>query len=179
MGLILLGMALLKNGFLRGEWPSEALWRVIRWGYGLGISGMSLLWVISWRSGFDVMVTGGAVLLWSILFRIPIMLGHAALILIALRTFQGKAATKRIEAVGKTAFSNYILMSMILGPLFYGYGLGLFGELFRWEAYLLTIPIWGVMLLWSKPWMDRFRHGPLEWIWRSLTRGEWVSMRRG
>jgi uncharacterized protein len=178
MGLILLGMALLKNGFLRGEWPDEALWRVILWGYGIGISGMSVLWLISWRSGFDVMVTGGAVLLWSILFRIPIMLGHAGLILFMLRSFKGTAATKRIEAVGKTAFSNYILMSLILGPIFYGYGLGLFGELFRWEVYLLVIPIWGVMLLWSKPWMTRFRHGP-EWIWRCLTRWEWVPMRRG
>jgi uncharacterized protein len=179
MGLILLGMALLKNGFLRGEWPNSALWRVVSWGYGIGVTGMILLWLISWHSGFDVMTNGGAVLLWSLPFRIPVMLGHAGLILILLRSLQGSAATQRIEAVGKTAFSNYILMSLILGPIFYGYGLGLFGELFRWEAYLLVIPIWGVMLLWSKPWMTRFSHGPLEWVWRCLTRWEWVPMQRG
>jgi uncharacterized protein len=27
------------------------------------------------------------------------------------------------------------------------------------------------MLLWSKPWLDRFNYGPLEWLWRSLARG--------
>ena len=179
LGLIFLGMALLKNGFLRGEWSNLAYWRVVGWGYGVGVGGMSILWLIIWRSGFDVMTTGGAVLLWSLPFRIPIMLGHAALILITLRLLQGSLVAQRIEAVGKTAFSNYILMSLILAPIFYGYGLGLFGELFRWEAYFLVIPIWAVMLLWSKPWMAQFRHGPLEWLWRSLTRQEWVPMRRG
>jgi uncharacterized protein len=30
--------------------------------------------------------------------------------------------------------------------------------------------MWLVMLAWSKPWLDRFAYGPLEWLWRSLAR---------
>jgi len=33
------------------------------------------------------------------------------------------------------------------------------------------------MLLWSKPWLDRFRYGPFEWAWRSLARWELQPMR--
>ena len=37
------------------------------------------------------------------------------------------------------------------------------------ELALIVIAAWAVMLLWSKPWLERFRYGPLEWAWRSLT----------
>jgi uncharacterized protein len=32
--------------------------------------------------------------------------------------------------------------------------------------------IWALILLWSKPWLARFRYGPFEWLWRSLARGK-------
>jgi uncharacterized protein len=179
MGLVLLGMAMLKNGFLSGSWSSTKIWHIVCWGYGLGLSGMFGLWLLCWHSGFETMVTASAVMLWSMPFRIPIMLGHAGLTLLVLKKFDRARIAQRVEAVGKTAFSNYILMSAILGPIFYGYGLGLFGELFRWEAYLLVGPVWGVMLFWSKPWMTKFHHGPLEWLWRCLTRWQWVALRQG
>jgi uncharacterized protein len=41
----------------------------------------------------------------------------------------------------------------------------------------VVVPIWLLMLLWSKPWLDRFRYGPLEWLWRSLARFAWQPMR--
>jgi uncharacterized protein len=34
------------------------------------------------------------------------------------------------------------------------------------------------MLLWSKPWLDRYRYGPLEWAWRSLARLRLEPMRK-
>ena len=34
-----------------------------------------------------------------------------------------------------------------------------------------VVAMWALMLLWSKPWLDRFQYGPLEWLWRSLARG--------
>jgi uncharacterized protein len=38
--------------------------------------------------------------------------------------------------------------------------------------------MWAAMLLWSKPWLDRFQYGPLEWMWRSLSRGQVQPMRK-
>jgi uncharacterized protein len=37
--------------------------------------------------------------------------------------------------------------------------------------------MWALMLLWSKPWLDRFAYGPFEWLWRSLARGRIQSLR--
>jgi uncharacterized protein len=62
--------------------------------------------------------------------------------------------------------------------LFYGYGLGLYGTLSRVELWAVVMAMWVLMLLWSKPWLERFRYGPFEWLWRSLSRGRAERLRR-
>jgi uncharacterized protein len=62
--------------------------------------------------------------------------------------------------------------------LFYGYGFGIFGTMSRVELWLVVIPMWALMLLWSKPWLDRYSYGPFEWLWRTLARGERQPMRK-
>ncbi len=48
----------------------------------------------------------------------------------------------------------------------------------RAGLWLVALAMWVVMLLWSKPWLDRFRYGPIEWLWRSLARWELQPMRK-
>ena len=48
----------------------------------------------------------------------------------------------------------------------------------RGALYGVVVIAWGVMLLWSKPWLDRYRYGPLEWLWRCLTYGHIFALRR-
>jgi uncharacterized protein len=84
----------------------------------------------------------------------------------------------RIAAAGRAAFTNYLGSSILMTSLFYGYGAGLFGELSRAQLWLAVLPMWALMLLWSKPWLDRYRYGPFEWLWRSLARGAFQPMRR-
>ena len=48
----------------------------------------------------------------------------------------------------------------------------------RGWLYLVALAIWAVILLWSRPWLDRFAYGPLEWVWRSLVRWRPQPMRR-
>jgi len=74
-----------------------------------------------------------------------------------------------LAAVGKMALTNYILQSVIGTLLFYGYGLGLIGEIGTARVLLLTIPVFLVQVLFSQFWLSRFHYGPLEWLWRSLT----------
>ena len=45
------------------------------------------------------------------------------------------------------------------------------GQLDRVQLYLVVFAVWAAMLLWSKPWLARFRYGPLEWLWRCASRG--------
>jgi len=62
--------------------------------------------------------------------------------------------------------------------VFYGWGLGLYGSVSRAQAWLLVPVVWSIMLLWSKPWLERFNYGPFEWAWRSLSRGKLQPMRK-
>ncbi len=100
----------------------------------------------------------------------------AALIIIVSRS--GGAFAGRIAAAGRAAFTNYLGTSIVMTTLFYGYGIGLFGQLSRAELWIPVVAMWAVMLLWPKPWLERYRYGPLEWVWRSLARGQLQPMRK-
>jgi uncharacterized protein len=95
-------------------------------------------------------------------------LGLAALLVEYSRTATGWLS-ERVRAAGRAAFTNYLGTSIVMMVVFQGWGLGLFGQLNRPALYLVTGLAWALMLLWSKPWLDRFRYGPLEWLWRCLT----------
>ena len=84
----------------------------------------------------------------------------------------------RFAAVGRAAFTNYLGSTIIGTLLFFGTFGGLYGEFSRGEVWLFVPVIWAIMLLWSKWWLDRYRYGPFEWAWRSLSRWEWQPMRK-
>lgn len=176
IGLMAIGMILLRNGFLTGAWE-DARYRGVMWrAYAIGIPPSIALAAWVWTSGFDEAATLGAFLAWSMPFRIATTIGHAALAMRLIRRFAASAPMRRIEAAGRAAFSNYLGTSILMSLLFNGYGLGLFGHLTRWQAYCVAPAVWVLMLLWSKPWLDRFRYGPFEWAWRSLARGRFEKM---
>jgi len=62
--------------------------------------------------------------------------------------------------------------------VFHGWALGLFGVLNRPQLYIVVVLTWALMLAWSKPWLDRYRYGPLEWLWRSLTYRQMFPLRK-
>ena len=79
---------------------------------------------------------------------------------------------RSLAKVGRMAFSNYILQTLICTTLFYGHGFGLFGQVPRWGQLTITVAIWIVLIIVSNLWMTRFPFGPLEWLWRTLTYGK-------
>ena len=96
-------------------------------------------------------------------------IGWAALIMLLIKTVASDAVRARLAAAGRMAFTNYLATSVVMTTIFYGYGLALFGSVPRAALYLFCFAMWAAMLLWSKPWLDRYRYGPLEWLWRCLT----------
>lgn len=176
--LMMIGMALFRNGFLTGTWASAAYRRIaLRWlPPGLLLT-LLVAWV-QWRAGFDTLVSISAMLAWAQPGRLMMTIGYAALFVLLIQRHAGSAWTLRVAAAGRAAFSNYIGTSIVMTTIFYGYGLGLFGSVDRMTLYLFVIGGAAAMLLWSKPWLDHFRYGPLEWLWRSLARGALQPMRR-
>lgn len=82
-----------------------------------------------------------------------------------------------LENVGRMAISNYLLQTVICTTLFYGYGLGLYGQIDEATGVLLTVVIYALQIPLSAWWLRRFRFGPVEWLWRSLSYGRRQPMR--
>ncbi len=83
-----------------------------------------------------------------------------------------------LAAVGRVALSNYIGQSVIATTLFYGYGFGLFGTLGPAALLLVALAIYGAQVVLSVWWLQHFTMGPLEWLWRVLTYGKGIPLRR-
>ena len=62
--------------------------------------------------------------------------------------------------------------------VFGNWGLDLFARFGRIELYGFVLAAWVLMLAWSKPWLERYRYGPLEWLWRCLTYGRMFALKR-
>lgn len=178
LGMMLLGMAAGRTGLLAGRVSGVLLRRLAAWGLGIGLP-LAVL-------GLAVNVAAG----WPALFsqtigRVPnnlatplVTVGYAALIALWCRTTIAAGLQGRLAAVGQLALTNYIAESLLGTFIFYGWGLGLFGEVSRTGQLLVVAAIWGVVLIVSPWWLSRFRYGPLEWLWRTLTYWRWQPMRR-
>jgi uncharacterized protein len=175
LSLMLFGMWGYKTGFLAGAWDDGRYTRLALILIPLGALAFATVVVVDIASGFYLPAVFAAMTAATAPFRPLMAFGYAALIILLTR--HGGWLAERLAAVGRTAFTNYIGTSLVAAFVFYGWGLGLYGQVSRAEAWLLVPLVWVLMLLWSKPWLERFRYGPLEWLWRSLARWQVQPMR--
>jgi len=76
---------------------------------------------------------------------------------------------ERFAALGRMALTNYLMHSVVLTIVFYGYGFGLYGAIPRIWQMLFVVAMVGFQLWFSPYWLRNYRFGPVEWLWRSLT----------
>ena len=81
-------------------------------------------------------------------------------------------ALRPLRAAGRMSLTNYLGESLLAGFVFFGWGLSV-GHLGLLECLLLTPVLFGVLVVFSRAWLQRFRSGPLEWALRSWTYGAW------
>lgn len=175
---MLIGMALLKNGFLLGQSSTSTYKKALVYGLGGGIILNSLIAFIIFKNDFDIAIIFNAIQGWSNTPRLMMTIGYAALIILFISQNPFNKLLQRTAAAGRMAFSNYIGTSIVMSLIFYGYGLGYYNEISRVGLFPIVIGTWVIMLFWSKPWLERFHYGPLEWLWRSLARRELQAFRR-
>ncbi|HLS83018.1 MAG TPA: DUF418 domain-containing protein [Steroidobacter sp.] len=167
LGMMLLGMALLRLGIITGRAPTHVYAALLIAGYGIGLSVNLLETRAIESSGFAVHSIVRSYLTYD-LGRVAMTLGHLALIALLHRAPTVKAM-RPLAAVGRLALTNYLAQSLIGLFVFTGAGLALFGQLERHQLYYVVLAVWMAQLLWSSAWLRSFRFGPAEWLWRSLT----------
>jgi uncharacterized protein len=168
-GLMLIGMALFKWGVLTAERSNRFYIRMLSVslpiGWAIVIVGIVQNFAHNWSQEYS-MFLGWQFNYWG---SILVSLGYIALVMLISLHFQKNRLVQSLSAVGRTALSNYLLQTVICTFLFYGHGLGLFGQVERRYQILLIFAIWTFQLIISPIWLRYFRFGPFEWLWRSLT----------
>ena len=176
-GLMLIGMALFKKEVFSARRSSGFYAALIAVAAVVGLPlqayGISLSFADAWS--FGSLFVDTQLVYWA---SIAVGLGYVGAVMLACRTAALRRVTRPFAPVGQTALTNYLLQTVICTTIFYGHGLGLFGAVDRVGQVGVMAGVWAVQLIASPLWLRRFRFGPVEWLWRSLTYRARQPMRR-
>ena len=177
-GLMLVGMALYRLGVLAAS-RSAAFYRrmaVIGLATGLPLAAAGVAYKLHHEFAFEKAMFQGA--LFNYVGSVGVFLGYVALVMLAVQRGWFPGLQQRLAATGRMALTNYIAQSVICSLIFYGHGLGMFERVGAPGRLGIVVGIWALQLLWSPWWLARFRFGPLEWFWRSLSYMKRQPLRR-
>jgi uncharacterized protein len=141
---------------------------------GLGV-GLSLTILTS--SLTKPMIFGKAQGEMYLIGELALTIGYAATIMYVTTKRWGSKALGWAAPLGRMAFTNYVMQSVIFSFFFFGWGLGLFGMRSAY-ALLLGVCVYVLQVLFSAAWLRRFRFGPIEWLWRTMMYGVIQPMKR-
>jgi uncharacterized protein len=172
LGVMLIGMALYKTGFLLARWStlSYAALAVVCLGVGL-----PALWLVTGpvvESGFalETMAVAGSVNAFASLI---VALGYASLVMLLCKIPWMKLIRYPFAAAGRMAFTNYLTQTLTMVALATGvFAAPLFGVIERADLVMVVLAVWLAQLIISPLWLLVFRFGPFEWLWRCLSYGK-------
>jgi uncharacterized protein len=109
----------------------------------------------------------------------PVMLalGYGAAVIAFVQSRHSRTVLTSFAPVGRMAFSNYVLQSLVFGFVFFGVGLGYFGQLGAFAALMFGSAVFATQCWLSAWWLRRYCFGPLEWLWRTLMYGRTQEMK--
>lgn len=168
-GLMLIGMALYKLQFFQGKWSEKnymiTFFMTAMPGFLVVIFGLLRNQEENWALEYSMFLGSQ----WNYWGSLLVALAYVALINLILKKGLWSLLTIRLSAVGRMALSNYLFQTILCTFLFYGHGLGWFGQVERQYQLLIVIVVWLLQLTYSPWWLTKFKMGPFEWAWRSLT----------
>lgn len=166
-GMVLMGAALMRSGWLKGQFSLRHYRRtgalLVAAGMAVNLPAIFAQWYLAWDYRWCAFLLQAPRELSAPLQAI----GYAALAWGYWPQLCRFRLVGAIACVGRMALTNYLLQTLICTTLFYH--LGLFMRFDRLQLLAFVPPIWAVNLLVSSLWLRRFRQGPVEWLWRQLT----------
>ncbi|EDI8203524.1 hypothetical protein GE942_18150 [Salmonella enterica] len=165
--LLLLGAALMRSGWLKGQYSLRHYRRtgilLVALGLMINLPAVILQWRLDWAYRWCAFLLQAPRELSAPLQT----LGYAALMFGFWPQLSRCRLTLAIACVGRMALTNYLLQTIICTTLFYQFGL--FMKFNRLELLFFVVPVWAINLLFSVIWLRFWRQGPVEWLWRQLT----------
>ncbi|HDT4843912.1 TPA: DUF418 family protein [Klebsiella pneumoniae subsp. pneumoniae] len=166
-GMMLMGAALMRSGWLKGQFSLRHYRRtgalLVAAGMAVNLPAIFAQWYLAWDYRWCAFLLQAPRELSAPLQAI----GYAALAWGYWPQLSRFRLVGAIACIGRMALTNYLLQTLICTTLFYH--LGLFMRFDRLQLLAFVPPIWAVNLLVSSLWLRRFRQGPVEWLWRQLT----------
>jgi len=179
MGLFVAGLLMARSGVLFDAMRCRrlALRAVFLGAVGFGILYPLKLQLDSWKqAGMSHYVLNNLLSSYCNLSQLAVWVGGFILIY---QWTRGRAVLRVLAPFGRMSLSNYVMQGLIGVPLFYGFGLALYRWLGPFYSVLIGFAMLGGQIAFSHFWMKRFSYGPLEWLWRALTFGNFsLPMRK-
>lgn len=180
LAMFLLGLYAYKKGVFQN--PSEHrpfIRKVMIYGLTLGAVGnLAMAALAGSEAAFPPSLAGVAGVI-GYAFGVPALaLGIIALIVMLWQSALPRRMFSVLAPVGRMALTNYLMQTVVCVTLFYGFGFGWFGTIGATEATLIALTIFAIQIVLSTVWLSFFAYGPMEWIWRQLTYGRGLSLRR-
>jgi len=178
LGMFVLGLWTVRQGItmnLQARVPWLRRWRTAGWAIGLPANLIAALvflespyWPPSPQGLLGVVAQAAGVPLLAI--------GYACTIALALPHLP--RALGAFAPVGRMALTNYLTHSVVCVTLAYGFGLGWWWQIGAARAWGVAAVIVALQIPLSRWWLAAFYYGPAEWLWRRLTYGVSLPMRR-
>ncbi len=168
LSMMLIGMAFMKWGIFDASRSLRFYLLLMLAGFGVGLplnawetmtfvgSGYDIQWQSLNRPSYD-------------LGRLALAVGYIGLVMSVCRAGLLRRAQSVLARIGRMALTNYLMQTVLCNLVFLGFGLGQFALWDRWQMYLFVLGVWIFQALFSVYWLGRYRFGPCEWLWRSLT----------
>jgi uncharacterized protein len=179
LGVFLIGSWLVGSGRLADPVAHRGFFVKLAVG-GLALGALGVAASVALGTQFDLVdgfAEATAAMGLMSLGNLPLALGYLALVVL-LATGPLRGPLGLLAPAGRMALTNYLMQSVVGTLVFYGYGLGLWGEVGRSGQVGIVLVVFAAQVAFSHWWLARFRFGPMEWLWRAGTYLQWPPMRR-
>lgn len=178
--LFLLGYALIGCGVIENYQAYAGVWKGLTWG-GMGLGAPLGVWALKMMQSpqFELDSSNGGIA-YSLYFfsQYAMTAGYLGGFLWLCSQSRWLARLSGLAVMGKMALTHYLSQSLVLSLLFFGYGLGWYGQVDRAWQILIALVLLSCQLFISSWWLKYFQFGPLEWLWRCLTYQAWQPFKR-
>lgn len=178
-GYMLLGIALMRMGVFSGGLSNRAYGLMAAIGYAVGLPIVYAGLQQAKANDFDFVMSFLTGWQWNYLGSVFVAFGHIGALTLLFKSAAPvlRAVTHGLACAGRMALTNYLSQSLICAAIFFGWGLGYWNRLSRTEVMGVVLLIWALQITWSMWWLGRYRYGPMEWLWRTLSYGRQPEMR--